>query len=248
MRTSRILGLAMALGLAVGGNIFAANQASDAATLAGIQDKVYHSKAFRHGDVQVAYDHGVATLTGTVDNLGAKLDAERAARKADGVTQVVNKIRVYADDTTSRQVLEMARKKVVMYHAFGVFDNVTLRAQGDRLIVGGQVTEPFKKSDLGSMLSRVRGVASVENNLEVLPLSGFDDRLRLQVARAIYGDSYFLRYGNQANPPIHIIVKNGNVTLEGVVASAMDRTRAAMAARSAGLSFSVTDNLRVEQG
>ena len=88
-------------------------------------------------------------------------------------------------------------------------------------------------------------MAALQNNLEVLPLSTFDDRLRLQVARAIYGDPFFIHYANQALPPIHIIVKNGNVTLEGVVASTMDRTKAEMAALHAGLSFSVVDNLRV---
>ena len=79
---------------------------------------------------------------------------------------------------------------------------------------------------MGKILERVKGVAALQNNLEVLPVSMFDDRLRLQVARAIYGDPFFIHYADQALPPIHIIVKNGNVTLEGVVASTMDRTKA----------------------
>ncbi len=134
-----------------------------------------------------------------------------------------------------------------MYYAYGIFDNVNLEAQGDKLIVSGQVTQPFKKADMGNMLTRVKGVATVVNNLEVLPTSNFDDRLRLTVARAIYGDPFFLHYADQPLPPIHIIVKNGNVTLEGMVATTMDRTKAAMSARGAGLSFSVVDNLRVER-
>jgi hyperosmotically inducible protein len=100
---------------------------------------------------------------------------------------------------------------------------------------------------MGNILERVRGVAALNNNLEVLPVSTFDDRLRLQVARAIYGDPFFLRYANQALPPIHIIVKNGDVTLEGLVASTLDRTKAEMAALRAGLSFAVVDNLRIEK-
>jgi hyperosmotically inducible protein len=75
----------------------------------------------------------------------------------------------------------------------------------------------------------------------------FDDRLRMQVSRAIYADPYFIHYADQALPPIHIIVKNGNVTLEGVVASAMDRTKADMDALRAGLSFSVVNHLQVEK-
>ena len=100
---------------------------------------------------------------------------------------------------------------------------------------------------MGSILTRVKGVATLVNNLEVLPTSNFDDRLRLAVARAIYGDPFFLHYADQPLPSIHIIVKNGNVTLEGVVARTMDRIKAVMAARGAGLSFSVVDNLRVEK-
>ena len=214
---------------------------------AELQDKIYHAKVFDHGAVQAAFDNGIATLTGTVDNLGSKLDAERAARKAKGVTQVINNIRVSADDVTPRQMLDKARHQVVVYYAYGIFDNIALEAKGNTLVVSGQVTEPFKKADLGNILARVRGVANLENSLEVLPLSTFDDQLRMAVARAIYGRSGFELYAVQANPPIHIIVKNGNVTLEGAVSSKMDSTLAEMAARNVGLTFSVTNNLRVDR-
>jgi osmotically-inducible protein OsmY len=229
------------------GSGFAATRTPDSQTTAAIQARMYHSGVFKSGDVQVNYRDGVATLSGAVDNLASRLDAERAARKVAGVTRVVDNIVVRADDVSEGQILEQARHQVVMYYAYGIFDNVQLEAQGDKLIVSGQVTQPFKKTDIGNLLTRVRGVASVENRLEVLPTSAFDDQLRLQIARAIYGDPYFIHYANQALPPIHIIVKNGDVMLEGVVATPMDRTKAEMAARTAGLSFAVTDNLRVER-
>ena len=212
---------------------------------AGVQSRMYHAQVYKHGDVQVTCANGVVTLTGTVDNLGSKLDAEKAARKTRGVTDVVDNIVVRGDDVTEAQILAQARHQILMYYAYGIFDNVNLEAQGGKLIVYGQVTQPFKKSDIGNILTRVKGVAELANNLDVLPTSMFDDRLRLQVARAIYGNPYFIHYTDQAKPPIHIIVKNGNVTLEGVVADTMDRTRAEMAARSAGLSFAVADNLRI---
>jgi hyperosmotically inducible protein len=217
----------------------------DAQTAAKIQARLEHAKVMKHGDVQATYSSGVATLSGTVDNLGSKLDAEKAARKADGVTSVVDNIQVRDDSATEQGMLEQARHEVVTYYAYGIFDNITLQANGDRLIVGGQVTMPFKKDDIGRMLGRVKGVAALDNNIEVLPLSSFDDDLRLQFARAIYGDPYFIHYRIQALPPIHIVVKNGQVTLEGAVATTLDRTKADLAARGAGLSFSVTDNLRV---
>lgn len=246
MRNRRFyLGSLLLLVLAAGSG-FAANRTPDSQTTAAIQDRIYHARVLKSGDVQVNYQDGVATLSGTVDNLGSKLDAERAARKVAGVTRVVNDISVRADDLSERQILEQARHQVVMYYAYGIFDNLQLEAQGDKLIVSGQVTQPFKKTDIGNLLTRVRGVASLENRLEVLPNSIFDDQLRLSIARAIYRDPYFVHYADQAMPPIHIIVKNGNVTLEGVVATPMDRAKAEIAARSAGLSFAVVDNLRVE--
>jgi hyperosmotically inducible protein len=217
---------------------------TDAQATAGIQSRLYHAQVFKHGDVQVTYEGGVATINGTVDNLGSKLDAENAARKAPGVTRIVDNIRVHAEGVTDQQILSQARREIVMYYAYGIFDNVELTANDGTLIISGQVTLPFKKDDMGRLVERVKGVAVVENNLEVLPLSTFDDRLRLQVARSIYGDPFFVRYANQPLPPIHIIVKNGNVTLEGAVASTMDRTKAEMAALRS-TSFSVVNNLRL---
>jgi hyperosmotically inducible protein len=121
-----------------------------------------------------------------------------------------------------------------------------MEIQGDRLIEHGQVTQPNKKQDIGNFLAHIKGVADLENNLEVLPLSEYDESLRLAIARAIYNDPYFARYGNQPFPPIHIIVKNGNVTLEGVVANQLDRAKADADARLAASFFNFTDNLRIE--
>jgi len=217
----------------------------DTQAVDGIQSRLNHAQVQKHGDVQVSYDNGVATLTGTVDNLGTKLDADKAAQKAPGVSQVVDNIQVRAQGVDEQQLLRAARHEVVMYYAYGIFDNVELNDDGGTLTVSGQVTQPFKKADIGRLLERVKGVATLQNNLEVLPLSAFDDRLRLQLAHAIYGDPYFIQYSNQALPPIHIIVKNGNVTLEGVVANSMDKIKAEMTADHTGLSFSVVDNLRI---
>ena len=246
MRRLGLYSLAVFVALAAQ-TAFAATHNPDAKTTAAIQSRIYHAKAFNHGQVQVAFEKGIATLTGTVDNLGSKIDAERAARKVKGVAGVVNHINVSADDFSVQQMLERARKQIVTYYAYGIFDNINLEAQGNKLIVSGEVTQPYKRTDIGNFLTRVKGVAEVENNLEVLPLSTYDDSIRIAVARAIFGDPYFVYYANQAVPPIHIIVKNGNVTLEGVVNSRLDRAKADALARSAGLSLSFANNLRVER-
>lgn len=238
----QLLGLSILL---AAGGCWAAPPTTGSQATDVIQHRLDQAKVDKHGNVQVTYAGGVAPLTGTVDNLGSKLDAEKAARKAPGVTQVVDNIQVRAEGVSAQQIFEQARHQIAMYYAYGIFDNVNLEIQNGTLTVSGQVTQPFKKTDMGKILERVKGVAALQNNLEVLPLSNFDDRLRLQVARTIYGDPYFIQYTNQALPPIHIIVKNGNVTLEGVVASNMDRTKANLDALRVGLSFSVVNNLQV---
>jgi hyperosmotically inducible protein len=246
MRGAKLLLALIMLGIAVQATFAKKHEDSPAQITARIEDKLYHAQVFKHGDVQVSVDNGVATLTGTVDCLGVKMDAEHATRKVDDVTEVVDNINVHAEDVTPRQIGEQARKDIVTYYAYTIFDNITLEVQGDRLIVNGQVTQPFKKQDLGNFLAHVKGVAELENNLEVLPTSEYDESLRLAIARAIYNDPFFIHYGNQALPPIHIIVKNGNVTLEGVVATALDRAKAESNARSAATYFNFTDNLRIE--
>jgi hyperosmotically inducible protein len=219
---------------------------SPAQITARIEDKLYHAQVYKHGDVQVSVDNGVATLTGTVDCVGVKMDAERAARKVDDVTDVIDNINVHAEDVTPRQIVEQARKDILTYPWFTIFDWITLDIQGERLIVNGQVTQPYKKQDIGNFLAHVKGVGELDNNLEVLPVSEYDDSLRIAIARAIYNDPYFIHYRDQALPPIHIIVKNGNVTLEGVVADPLDRAKAEADARLAATFFNFTDNLRLE--
>ncbi len=246
MRRFQIHSLAMLVVLACQ-TVFGATGSPDAKIAASIQDRLYHARVFDHGQVQVRYKNGLATLSGTVESLGAKQDAERAARKVREVNRVANNLQVHAENVTERQILERARHEVLTYYAYGIFDNIILEARGDELTVSGQVSQPFKKQDIGNFLAHVKGVATLENKLEVLPASIFDDRLRLAIARALFNDPTFVHYAVQAVPPIHIIVKNGNVTLEGVVNSAVDRARAESAARFAGLSFSFVNNLRVER-
>ena len=242
-KSLRILPLAVVLATAT---LFGDVQMTPSQTAAAIENKLHSAQIYTHGEVHVTYANGVATLTGTVNNLAAKRAAVQAARKIKGVTQVVDNIRIYAVNVTPQLILEHARKDVVTYYAYTIFDNVNLELRGNTLIVSGEVTQPFKKYDLAKILTDVNGVDRVVNDLKVLPVSSFDDRLRLQIARAIYGNPYFTYYANQAIPPIHIIVDNGNVTLTGVVATKMDREVAMMRARSVGLSFSVKDHLRVE--
>lgn len=216
--------------------------------VAEIQDRLYHARILQHGTVNVQFDNGAATLTGSVDSIGVKIDAQRATRRVDDVQRVVNQIAVNPDDTSWEQILAQARREILTYPFFTIFDNVVLAAQGNHLTVSGQVTQPYKKQDIGGYLEHIKGVTEFTNNLTILPESPIDDGIRLAIARAIYNDPYFVNYANQAIPPIHIIVNNQNVTLEGVVLNQVDRERAEMDARFAATYLSLKNNLQVETG
>jgi hyperosmotically inducible protein len=138
------------------------------------------------------------------------------------------------------------RHELVMLPFFGVFDNLSFTIEDSNTVVlTGQVVRPILKSDAEAVVHRIQGVSKVVNNIEVLPLSRFDDAIRLQAYRAIYWRSGFEKYALQANSPIKIIVKNGNIRLEGMIGSQLDKTIAVMAARSVPGAFSVVDNLKI---
>lgn len=148
---------------------------------------------------------------------------------------------------TDADIAAKAVHEIRMYSRYTIWDNVVLRVNDGALALVGQVSQPFKKQDLQRLMQQVPGVTSVTNELEVLPLSPNDDRLRLRVARAIYGDTTLSRYAYQSQPPIHIIVKNGQVSLEGIVNNELEKNVAGIRASTAGLSFGpVQNNLRVE--
>jgi hyperosmotically inducible periplasmic protein len=138
------------------------------------------------------------------------------------------------------------RHELVMLPYYGVFDNLAYKVDGYKVTLMGQVTRPTLKSDAERVVKDIEGVEQVTNNIEVLPLSPNDDRIRLAAYRAIYGQTALNRYALNAIPPIHIIVNNGKLTLEGVVANEGDKNIAGIQANSVPGVFSVTNNLRVE--
>jgi hyperosmotically inducible protein len=139
------------------------------------------------------------------------------------------------------------RKELVMTTYYGVFDNLEYRIDGNTVILTGQVVKPTTRDEAAGRVRHVPGVVRVINNIEVLPLSPNDDRIRAAEYRAIFGATGLQRYGMGANPSIHIIVENGHVTLEGVVDRVSDRNFANIRANQVPGVFSVTNNLRVTQ-
>jgi hyperosmotically inducible protein len=147
-----------------------------------------------------------------------------------------------AQDRITREV----RHELVMLPYYGVFDNLLYKVDGSTVTLMGQVTRPTLKSDAGNVVKGIEGVERVDNQIQVLPLSPMDDGLRRAEYRAIYGHPGLDRYAMQAVPPIHIILDNGKVTLEGVVGTQGDKDLAGVRANTVGGVFSVTNNLRVE--
>jgi hyperosmotically inducible periplasmic protein len=167
--------------------------------------------------------------------LAALPAAAQNAATADRMTR--------AADRMTREV----RHELVMLPYYGVFDNLSYRVDGNTVTLLGEVTRPTLKSDAEKAVKDVEGVERVVNEIKVLPLSGTDDRIRLATYHAIFGKPGLDRYALQAVPPIHIIVTNGYVTLEGVVSTQADKDQAGIYAKTVPGVFSVTNNLRVEK-
>jgi BON domain-containing protein len=154
---------------------------------------------------------------------------------------VVSAMPVGPESALEREVGHRLR----MLPYYSVFDILRYSVSGYHVTLDGAVTQPWLKSDAEKEVKTIEGVEGVTNNIKVLPVSPSDDRIRRAEYRAIYGQSALFRYAEQAVPPIHIIVENGHVTLEGYVDSAADKTIAEIAAKSVPGVFSVTDNLEV---
>ena len=144
-------------------------------------------------------------------------------------------------------LVKEVRHELVTLPYYGVFDNLAYRVDGSKVTLFGQVRDPKLKSDAERAVKSIEGVSAIDNQIEVMPLSSMDDQTRRAVYRAIYSKSSLQRYQLGAVPPIHIIVKNGDVTLEGVVANEMDKNVAGIAANGVGSVHKVNNNLRTDK-
>lgn len=140
---------------------------------------------------------------------------------------------------------ERVRHQLASLPYLTLFDDLSFRVDGNTVTLFGEVVRPILKSDAENAVKRVEGVMRVDNEIEILPLSPMDHQIRLREARAIFSYPPLSRYGMGVLPTIHIIVKNGNVTLKGVVDSDADRNLAYMRANGVAGVFSVTNELQV---
>lgn len=157
-----------------------------------------------------------------------------------------------ATATTTNQKLEQrlsgeVRHELAMIPQFSIFDNLAYRVDGGTVTLSGQVRNAIVSDSAEKRVKRLEGVEKVVNQIEILPASFNDDRIRRQVARAVFNDPRLDIYANEPVPPIHIIVKNGHVNLEGMVRTQTDKNDAFIRANGVPGVFSVENNLRVER-
>ena len=161
------------------------------------------------------------------------------------VLSVALTIETAAQDRFDVEIARDIGRQIERYPQVTIFDHVSGKVENGVVTLTGKVTMPFKKDEIGRKAASIEGVREVQNLINVLPVSSSDEGLRLRIARAIYGNSAFWEYGARANPPIHIIVERGHVTLTGVVNSNVDRMLARTLATGFG-ELSVTNELRTD--
>ena len=151
----------------------------------------------------------------------------------------------FAQDRRDIRLAEDIGRSITTYARLTIFDDINATVENGVVVLTGRVTMPYKKDDLEKRITKVDGVRSVRSEIGVLPVSQFDDELRRRVSRAIYGNPSFWNYAVMANPPIHIIVEGGHVTLAGVVNSNVERMLARSLATGLG-ELSVTNSLKTD--
>jgi hyperosmotically inducible periplasmic protein len=151
-----------------------------------------------------------------------------------------------AQDRRDQRLADEISASVRRYPQFTIFDDVSGHVEDGVVVLTGKVTMPYKKTAIERAVARIDGVREVQSVITILPVSNYDDDLRRRVARAIYGSPSFWTYAAMANPPIHIIVENGRVTLTGVVNSSIERAMARSLATGLG-ELSVVNELRTDR-
>jgi hyperosmotically inducible protein len=224
--------------------IAAPAMASDSDLQRRVEDRLARAGLEERGDVQVAVRDGVVTLEGFTLTVDARRDAEKAAGKES--KRVESRLVVRPSESVPDAQLEKRVADAILSEPrYGVFDSVGVAVEDGVVLLQGSVRQPWLKDSFDRRVADIEGVREIRNEIRIAPTSIYDDRLRLQLYRQIYGDDMFVRYSNWANPPIRIVVENGNVTLTGIVNSPVEQTRLGMIARGT-LAFKVTNDVEVE--
>lgn len=218
--------------------------ASDADLQKRVEDRLARAGLAERGDVHASVRDGVVTLEGFTLTVDARRDAEKAAGKES--KRVESRLVVRPSEPVPDAQLEKRVADAILGEPrYGVFDSVGAAVEDGVVLLQGSVRQPWLKDSFDRRVADIEGVREIRNEIRIAPTSNYDDRLRLQLYRLIYGDDMFVRYSNWANPPIRIVVEHGKVTLTGIVNSPVEQTRLGMIARGT-LAFKVTNAVEVE--
>jgi hyperosmotically inducible periplasmic protein len=163
------------------------------------------------------------------------------------VDQASSQVKANTDARVEQRLSGEVRHELNMIPQFTVFDNLAYRVDGSTVTLFGQVRDAIVKDSAEARVKHLEGVERVDNEIEILPASFNDDHIRRRVALAVFNDPRLFNYGIQSVPPIHIIVKNGHVNLEGVVRTQAEKDDAFIRANGVPGVFSVQNNLQLEQ-
>jgi osmotically-inducible protein OsmY len=244
MFSSFLLVGALSIGMTAQTNSASRN---DSTITTGVTQKLEQKSQF--ADVKSSVGDGIVTLTGTVPLYQDKLDAAKSVKKVKNVQGVRNLIEVAGNSASDIDLATQLSRKIY-YDRTGYADNafnyVTVSVKDGVVTLNGQTYSDVPKDAALSIARRMPGVKDVISNIQVLPTSIFDDGLRRQAYRTIYGNSVLSRYAIDPAKPIRIIVDNGHIALEGTVQTAMEKQVAGIRANQLPGAFSVQNNLVVE--
>jgi hyperosmotically inducible periplasmic protein len=249
MTTMKKRGIAFIMGLLVLLSItaMATTGRYDEQIQQAVSQKVHSAKQLQ--SVNSSVEDGIVTLTGSVNLYQDKLDAAKKIKKLENVTGVRNDIEV-AGATVPDDQLQKKLSKQIAYDRVGYYDNtfnyIALNVKDGVVTLNGDTVYDVPKDSALAIVARTPGVKDVVNDLNVLPVSRFDDSIRMRTASAIYRDSVLGRYASDPAHPIRIVVDNGHVTLYGTVENTMDKNIAGMRASSVPGAFSVENKLMVD--
>ncbi len=194
---------------------------------------------------EILVKDSVVTLRGKPKNAYSKMKAIEAALSVEGVEEVESDLEVPEQESVEDFTQDLVNR-VLTYPHYTVFDDITFQLEDEGTVtLGGYVTMPFKKSEIEERVGRVRGVRELKSQIQVLPVSPSDERLREILFQRIYGDELFIGYSQRTHPPIHIIVERGNVMLTGAVRSNVEKRQAESIVRSTFGVLQVTNRLTV---
>jgi osmotically-inducible protein OsmY len=243
----QLLAVTLALLVLLSMTAMAATGRYDEQIQQAVSHKIHDAKQLQ--SVSSSVEDGIVTLTGTVSLYQDKLDAANKVKKLANVTGVRNDIAVAGETVPDGQLQQKLAKKLA-YDRVGYYDNafnyLALDVKDGVVTLSGDTVWDVPKDSALAIVARTPGVKDVVNDVNVLPVSMFDDSIRVRTARAIYRDSVLGRYASDPVDPIRIVVDNGHVTLYGTVQSAMDKTIAGMRASAVSGAFSVENKLVVD--